>query len=312
MTTEQVESIGLMRDIVEQILPGTHNLVIERVMEGVSTRVYRIRRGVETLYLRVLPEEGASFAAEALVHRLLRAEAVRVPEVLYTEPCHALLGRSLMVTAEVAGHAISANTSPAELEQILFEAGKNLAHINRVAVDGYGWIRRDPGAANRLLGEHATYRTWIEEEAGEALQVLAQAQVLSRREVQAIQAHMKDAATLVGDAQAVLAHGDFDGTHIYQQAGQYTGIIDFGEIRGTNSLYDLGHFQVEHPDLLPFLLAGYADVAGLPHDYQLRIDLSSLLVATCRLGRRLTRRPGEIYAPALATIRRMLRVLGQS
>jgi hypothetical protein len=32
--------------------------------------------------------------------------------------------------------------------------------------------------------------------------------------------------------RAHLAHGDFDMTHIYQEDGRYTGIIDFGEIRG--------------------------------------------------------------------------------
>lgn len=44
--------------------------------------------------------------------------------------------------------------------------------------------------------------------------------------------------------QGYLAHGDFDTTHIYQDNGRYTGIIDFGEIRGADRWYDLGYFHM--------------------------------------------------------------------
>ena len=45
---------------------------IERVAEGVSTWVYRIRRGGETFYLRILPEADATFAPEVIAHQRLR------------------------------------------------------------------------------------------------------------------------------------------------------------------------------------------------------------------------------------------------
>ena len=40
---------------------------------------------------------------------------------------------------------------------------------------------------------------------------------------------------------AWLAHGDFDATAIFYRDGRYSGLIDFGEIRGTEPLFDLGH-----------------------------------------------------------------------
>ena len=90
--------------------------------------------------------------------------------------------------------------------------------------------------------------------------------------------------TWLNEEQAKLAHGDFDVTHIYQQQGHYTGIIDFGEIRGANLFYDLGHFRIHDgeklPNLvLPYLIEGYKEVAALPLDYELRISFSSLLIA---------------------------------
>lgn len=68
--------------------------------------------------------------------------------------------------------------------------------------------------------------------------------VLIRAETAAVAATIaRHDAWLHGD-DARLAHGDLDLIHIYQDKGEYTGIIDFGEIRGADRLYDLGHFNL--------------------------------------------------------------------
>ncbi|MEZ4616733.1 MAG: hypothetical protein R2867_14695 [Caldilineaceae bacterium] len=64
-------------DLVMTILPELAGVTIERVAEGGSTEVYRIRHQSATYYLRVLPEVGASFAPEAKIHRQLHAGAFR-------------------------------------------------------------------------------------------------------------------------------------------------------------------------------------------------------------------------------------------
>ncbi len=115
--------------------------------------------------------------------------------------------------------------------------------------------------------------------------------------------------------QAWLAHGDFDATHIYQERGHYTGIIDFGEIRGTHSLYDLGHFRMRDgetlPNLvLPHLIEGYRKVATLPPDHEKRVSFYSLLIATRTLAQALEKRPKSVWNhQCLVSIRRDLEVL---
>jgi len=101
---------------------------------------------------------------------------------------------------------------------------------------------------------------------------------------------------------AVLAHGDFDASHIYQEDGAYSGIIDFGEIRGAEPTYDLGQFAIEHRDWVPLLLAGYREVAAAPPDIERRIRFSALLIATRRTAHFVTRgRPP--HRPDLETVR---------
>jgi Ser/Thr protein kinase RdoA (MazF antagonist) len=99
--------------------------------------------------------------------------------------------------------------------------------------------------------------------------------------------------------RAWLAHGDFDPSHIYQHQGSYSGIIDFGEIRGAGCWYDLAHVRLHDGELvptplLPWLLDGYAEVTPLAADLEQRLQLSGLLIALHALARSHARqRPGE-------------------
>jgi aminoglycoside phosphotransferase (APT) family kinase protein len=70
--------------------------------------------------------------------------------------------------------------------------------------------------------------------------------------------------------KARLAHGDFYVSHVFHRDGRYTGIIDFGDIQGSNGWHDLATFRLSDPDLdspedaaVPHLEAGYAEVIVL-------------------------------------------------
>ncbi len=93
--------MGPIVEIARQILGDTTSMIVDRAGDGISTFVYRLRRGEETFYLRVLPEAGDSFAPEAHVHTLLRQRGARVPEALYLEHRNEALQRSVMVTTEI-------------------------------------------------------------------------------------------------------------------------------------------------------------------------------------------------------------------
>jgi hypothetical protein len=69
--------------LIRQIFSPGRGLTVARVRDGVSTYVYRVVRGDEVFYLRVLPEVGKTFAPEALAHTTLRERGVRVPEAIY-------------------------------------------------------------------------------------------------------------------------------------------------------------------------------------------------------------------------------------
>jgi hypothetical protein len=233
---------------------------------------------------------------------------VRAPEVLYYTAKDPALQLSVMVTTAVPGQPIGYGDHSPDIFPVLRQAGRDLARINAIEVEGFGWVRRDQSDLSHLRGEFPTCWGWLAHDVQVDLPALAQSGLLRPEALAALPQALDLCRTHFVDGRAVLAHGDFDVTHIYHRHGAYTGIIDFGEIRGTYALYDLGHFAIENPELLPYLLEGYADVTPLPGDYARRIQLSSLLIALRRLSRRL-RQNAAPYPPDVAAVDRVLRAL---
>ena len=99
--------LNAIHQLAAHIFGPTQPLAIEYVAEGVSTHVYRIARGDEWFYLRVLPEAGDSFSPEVRAHALLRERGVSVPEVVYFEHRNDVFGLSVMVTTEIAGQSVA-------------------------------------------------------------------------------------------------------------------------------------------------------------------------------------------------------------
>jgi aminoglycoside phosphotransferase (APT) family kinase protein len=301
------EDVAVVAQYVRSIFPEEPVSAIERVAEGVSTCVYRIQCAGATYYLRILPEAGASLAPEADVHRRLRAAGVRVPDIVHYEACPAAFQRSAMMTTALPGCALGYGQQPAAGPQILRQAGRDLARINQVTVQGYGWVDRTAGQADALRAEYATLPQWLLGHFDAPIRALHQCCDFSAHDVGLLQALLEAACRLFQHEAAVLAHGDFDVTHIFYDRDTYSGVIDFGEIRGAHPLYDLGHFAIEHSDRLPHLIEGYSEITPLAANAIIRIQLTSLLIAARRIGGRLlqARQP---HGPDIAFVLGMLPV----
>ena len=289
-----------IKAIVSQIFPA-HPVHIERATEGVSTIVYRVVYQNEAFYLRILPEENASFAPEVAVHTRLCQMQVKVPEVIYFEHSNELLQRSIMVTTEIKGRPIcqSSFLSEEALHAILVDAGRDLAYINSIPVDGFGWVERDQLETEHLRAQWPTHRAFAFEDWDADLVFLAR-NALHASEMTHLEQILSHYNSQLDVEQGYLAHGDFDTNHIYQEGGRYTGVIDFGEIRGASRWYDLGHFHVRDGESLsyrglPGLIRGYEESILLPSDYEQHIRFASILINVRALAHSLQKSPANRY-----------------
>jgi aminoglycoside phosphotransferase (APT) family kinase protein len=295
MSTNAIRQ-SIVQELVHRILNMSQPVQVEPAGPGRSTEVFRVTRGGEVFYVRILPEAGASFAPEVKVHQHLLRLDVRVPEVVYYEDLNEQLQRSIMVTTAITGQPLAEAGIGPETERILYEAGQDLAQINSIPVTGFGWIKRDVGvsANGELRADRATFREFVfdpYDSLNEHLGFL-EFYLFSGREVAEIRERVNRLRPELDETSSWLAHGDFDTTHIYQDGGKYSGIIDFGEIRGADRWYDLAHFRVHDEEriperLLPWLIEGYRSITEIPGNLDERLALLGLINAVRALGRNL-------------------------
>jgi Ser/Thr protein kinase RdoA (MazF antagonist) len=259
----------------------------QRTADGVSTQVYRIQRGAEVFYLRLAEEPDDNLEAEAELHRRLRRLGVRVADIVHVEPFTAGVGRSTMITTEVPGVPLAEISDPELAASIAEQAGADLAVLNRIPVDGFGFIRRLDDRWP-LQAEYRAYENFLVSFLPQpwpgvlsALFDRAGLEVLEELVEQERNSHR---------TTAVLQHGDFDVTPIFCAGGRYTGLIDLGEIRGAEPLFDLGHFHLHDREtnpniLLPAVLRGYQRVQPLPADHREAIRRSAILLGLRQLCR---------------------------
>lgn len=265
--------------------------VAGRTPDGSSTQVYRIHRGDEVFYLRIAEEPDMSLAPEVEVHVELVKAGVLVPEVVHYEPYVPDLNRSVALTREIDGGPIAPDTSTSDIAAIYRAAGRDFAVINSLPVRGFDWIVRD-GEPRPLRGERPSYSDFVL--ADGALHSLEKLGFSTAQQDRVGEMLERERAAGPDGETGYLAHGDLDTPHVFARDGRYTGIIDFGEIRGTSRWYDIAEFAL-HSDnpqsalAVQNLVRGYAEVQALPDDYDRRIRDTGAMVIVHRLDKWLRR-----------------------
>lgn len=265
---------------------------VRRVPQGVSTYVYRAETDLGVVYLRFLPED-ATFGAEVLAQKKLEELSVPAPKVLHYEAREPVTGRSLMITEKLGGEALSPQASPEILRSVLRQAGRQLKKLHTVPVAGFGWV--DRRFETELRGEHPDYPSYFNEFLENDLCALAA--FLPKEDITRLRTLTEEARDTLAAHSAVLVHGDFCMEHIFHEGGEFTGFIDFGEIRGSQPYFDLGTFtnsgETAGNAATRWLLEGYGET-------DLRaVHLSALCFALRFAGKKAALPAGEFWRERL-------------
>ena len=257
---------------------------VERMLSGDTTFVYRISLIEKTYYARFLPKDGR-FNIELLVHKTLLEHNINIPRILFFEEENVETGLSFMLEEEMPGMSLEEEyPQDNELKKILFEAGRQLAQINRISsIKGFGVF--DVRSRTKLKGEKKSFEEYFFCSFEERLFFLDM-YPFTTLEKTYIRRITKIAKKKLNVKTPVLATGDFTLEHIFHVNGQYTGIIDFGKSCGNNRLYDLGYFTAfyQNRTMLGYLLEGYQIIETLDQEDLHSIELMALCVLIKMLG----------------------------
>lgn len=287
----EAPSIEIVNQIAKSYL--TRIFSVERVPQGCSTYVYRIETNRGKFYARFQKDEG-SFAAEVLVHTTLHSAEIAVPEIVAYEERNELTGRSVMIVREIQGNSVDENDPKSDLPKILREAGKQLATIHTIPVDGFGWIIKESGT--KLQGNKLTFDEYFTEFLASDLKIVEQYRFSDSEKVH-IAKYIEISRKLLHVENAVLVHGDYDISHIFHSSGNYTGLIDFGEIRGNNRLFDLATFIgfYQNRDNLHYLLEGYREIGHFSPEDLFATECMTLFMLLRFLGKKVHTDANEFF-----------------
>lgn len=278
---------GLVQALIRRAFPRDVPVTWRRTPEGVSARVYRLDRANDTFFLRVAEEVGEDLAVDAALFEKLRNEGVAVPKVVHVDRLPPPIDLSVLIMTAIEGEPIASCTEEHQARRAVRAAGLDLARLNGFAVDGFGFISR-AAVQWPIVGSFDSYQEFVTSYLPDPWPG-AIAELFVAPEISALEVVIAD--QLATPLQmGTLVHGDFDTTPIFHSKGRYTGLIDFGEVRGADSLFDLGHFLLHDRELLPWslfeeLLDGYREVSDVASDIQKAVRSSAVLLGLRQLGR---------------------------
>jgi aminoglycoside phosphotransferase (APT) family kinase protein len=278
-----VDNRDLVR-LIRRVFPRANVVSVEPASERLVV-VYEAHVDDAVFYLRVAEEPVQDLTTDAQILERLRALGATVPVVVAAEagPCEVPL--SWMLVTEIPGSSLAHAGTDEQARRAARLAGRDTAIINSVTVGGFGWVQRN--GAQQLTAELGSYGDF-------AVSYLPErwpgwlAGVFEPHQLGALES-LIDTERRRSLACGHLAHGDLDVTHIYIHDGAYSGIIDFGEMRGAEQTFDLGHFQLHDRETRPIelfdsFLAGYAEVTTLADDHRDAIRVSAVLLGLRQLS----------------------------
>jgi aminoglycoside phosphotransferase (APT) family kinase protein len=277
--------IPVLARLVRRVFPGADSVLVEDAGGGRPAVVYRARVDDATFYLRLAEAPGDDLTTDAEILVRLRNLGVSVPGVVAAEAAPAELDRSYLIVTEVPGRSLAHGGTDDEARRAARAAGRDAAVLNSVSVEGFGWIRRT--GTQPLTAELGSYREFAASDLPERWPGWL-GEPFDQGQSEALET-LLEAERARAVPTAHLAHGDLDVTHIYTGDGRYRGIIDFGEMRGADLYFDLGHFLLHDAETRPVelfgsFLAGYTEVTALPDDHRERIRISAVLLGLRQLS----------------------------
>ena len=115
-------------------------LTVARTPAGLAAQVYRVHAAGRVVYARIAERADDDLSVDAALLEHLRALGLRVPPVIDVEPFDQALGRSVLITGEIAGEPLAGCRDRRAARRIAHAAGRDLAVLNSLGVHGFGWV----------------------------------------------------------------------------------------------------------------------------------------------------------------------------
>jgi Ser/Thr protein kinase RdoA (MazF antagonist) len=160
---------------------------------------------------------------------------------------------------------------------LLPQAGKMMARLHQVTVEGYGPFDNERAKTGELIGLHKTLAQSTRAALQFNLDVMEQEAIITPGQRAKITELFSDDNPLLASGKSVLVHNDFADWNLLTDGNDVTGVLDWDECVGSDPIADIACWSTFfEPERLEAFLEGYWQVAEKPDDFQAKFELLRL------------------------------------
>lgn len=235
--------------------------------------------------------ENGYFHSESLASQIVKDNGVKSYSTFAIHDLQDYEDHSFQVIEKLPGVALKnwLLEKPEDEDKLLFEAGKELAQINKIKVKGFGPFNNKKAKEGDLVGVHDTYESAVTAGLDFNCEVLQDEEFLSEEQVQKIKDLYIENELLKID-QGYLIHNDFADWNLLTDGEKITGVIDFDECVSGDFISEIACWSTFFkPERLEKMLAGYWSVTEKPDDFEERFQLLRLRYILSKMTLRVRR-----------------------
>lgn len=274
--TKQTIPAEMLNEILGEISP-VQVIAKQRIIAGEANEVYAVSfaDGAQVI-VRISRDVDKDGEQERWAIQECRLCGVPVPELLGVWH-RSIEGQPLNICVQhkLAGVLLSSVQLPQHmLHQIVVQAGEFLSRIHSIPVKGFGYINGQ-GEGQFLTPESET-NAFLEMEA--EFHALAKRLDLRSHDMDRALRLVVDGERMMGNIDPCLTHNDFQAKHIMVANGVITGIIDFGEVAGSEPLSDIVRWDYYEAARFPlaWLQEGYANKQVFADNFTQRLHIKRI------------------------------------
>ena len=271
-------------EVIETLIEKcTHQklLKIKRLVKGEANEVYDITLDTkEELILRISRDSTNPFIAECWAMKKCADLGVPVAKILFTDEAQSdteTIFFSLLTKIEGMPLNETDTTNDEKfMHKILHQTGRYMSLIHKIKTDGFGEI------SGNGKGQQESYIDYLENKFGNpdgyieaALKnELDKEQIVKAVDILFTKEHIFELES------PVLAHGDLGTKHIMVKNDKITGILDFGNMRGSFPMHDFAWWEIWTSDTqqIEWLKGGYATKQVFEEEFQQKYRLIKLML----------------------------------
>ena len=252
------ENLGFVNSVRKGELTNGQEIIIRCHPKGLQNGYFH----VESLAAKMAVENGLPSYTTYCIHELENTNDI-----------------AFQVIEKCQGTAIKKwlESNPQDVDNIMIEAGKTLAKLHTVKVDGFGPFDNNMAKKGKLVGIHNSFAKSVRAGLDNSLDVLVDFKVITLIQRNMLDDLFTENSPLLKCHQGVLIHKDFVDWNLLTDGDKITGILDWDECASGDPIADIASWSSMTPLCrLDKFLEGYFYNTIKPELFDEKMQLLSL------------------------------------